>query len=85
MNGIESINAALLMFCPPAFGIIVQERGSRLFIGHCPPVCLLSVYQTSPHMTRSPRPSPSIFAYCKRSNTGSENGLGTRLLGWHCL
>ena len=30
-------------------------------------------------MTRSPRPSPSVFAYCKRSNTGGGNGLGTRL------
>jgi len=29
----------------------------------------------SPHMTKSPRPPPSIFAYCKRSNTGSENAL----------
>jgi len=34
MNGIESIDAALLTLCPPAIGIIVQERGSRLFIGH---------------------------------------------------
>ena len=23
------------------------------------------------HMSRSPRPSPSIFAYCKQSNTGA--------------
>jgi len=30
-------------------------------------------------VTRSPRPSPSIFAYCKRSNTGGGNSLGTRL------
>jgi len=30
-------------------------------------------------VTRSPRPSPSVFAYCKRSNTGGGNGLGTRL------
>ena len=26
-----------------------------------------------------PRPSPSIFAYCKRSKTGGIEGLGTRL------
>ena len=32
------------------------------------------------HVTRSPRPSPSVFAYCKRSNTGGGNGLGTRLV-----
>jgi len=29
-------------------------------------------------MTRSPRPSPSIFAYYKWSNTGIGNSLGTR-------
>ena len=28
----------------------------------------------------SPRPSPSVFAYCKRSKTGSGNGLGTSLV-----
>ena len=33
------------------------------------------------HMVRNPRPSPSIFAYCKRSKTGGGEGLGTRLLG----
>ena len=27
----------------------------------------------------SPRPSPSVCAYCKRSKTGAGNGLGTRL------
>ena len=26
-----------------------------------------------------PRPSPSVFAYCKRSKTGGVEGLGTRL------
>jgi len=48
-------------------------------VGCLPPMCLLSVYLTSPHVTRSPRPSPSIFAYCKRSKTGGRNGLGMRL------
>jgi len=27
-------------------------------------------YMMSTHVTKSPRPSPSIFAYCKQSNTG---------------
>jgi len=30
-------------------------------------------------MMKFPRPSPSIFAYCKRSKTGGVEGLGTRL------
>ena len=30
-----------------------------------PPVCLSSVYLMSLYVTRSPRPSPSVFAYCK--------------------
>ena len=47
--------------------------------GLTPPVCLPFVHLTSLHVTRSPRPSPAVFAYCKRSNTGGGNGLGTRL------
>ena len=31
------------------------------------------------HVVRFTRPSPSIFAYCKRSKTGSGEGLGMRL------
>jgi len=46
------------------------------------PVCLPSVYLTLPHVTTPPRPSPSVFAYCKRSKTGGGNSLGTRL-SWH--
>ena len=30
-------------------------------------------------MMKFPRPSPSIFAYCKRSKTGGLEGLGMRL------
>ena len=51
-----------------------QKRGI-IMIGHRP----LCVYLTSSHVTRSSRPSPAISAYCKRSNTGSGNGLGMRL------
>ena len=29
---------------------------------------------------RFTRPSGSVFAYCKRSKTGAEEGLGTRLI-----
>ena len=32
------------------------------------------------HMVRFTRPSPSIFAYCKRSKTGTREGLGMRLI-----
>ena len=31
------------------------------------------------HVMKFPRPSPSVFAYCKRSKTGGVEGLGTRL------
>ena len=31
------------------------------------------------HMMKFPRPSPSIFAYCKQSKTGGVEGLGMRL------
>ena len=31
------------------------------------------------HVVRFTSPSPSVFAYCKRSKTGAGEGLGTRL------
>ena len=34
-------------------------------VRHSPLVCLPSDYLMSSHMTRSPRPSSSVFAYCK--------------------
>jgi len=34
-----------------------------------PPVC-----PTLPHVTKSPRPSPSMFANCKQSKTGGGSG-----------
>ena len=42
-----------------------------------PSVCLQCVYLMASHVTRSPRPSPAVF---HTGNTGSGNGLGTRLL-----
>ena len=47
---------------------------------HITPMCLPSVYLTSLHVTKSPRPSPSIFVYCKQSKTGGGNDLGTRVV-----
>jgi len=36
------------------------------------------------HMMKFPRPSPSVFAYCKRSETGGVKGLGTRIANCTC-
>ena len=39
---------------------------NRYYNGWAPPfLCLPSVYLMAPHVTRSPRPSPAVFAYCK--------------------
>ena len=57
------------------FGQDITRTTSRSFVGHCPPSRLPDVT----HVTLSPRPSPSVFAYCKRSKTGGTNGLGRRL------
>ena len=46
-----------------------------------PALCLPSRLPDVTHVTLSPRPSPSVFAYSMRSKTGGGNGLGTRL---HC-
>ena len=37
------------------------------------------------HVVRFTRPSPSVFAYCKRSKTGAREGLGTRLDKGHSI
>ena len=37
--------------------------------------CLSSIYLTSPHVTISPKPSPSVFAYYKWSKTRGGNGI----------
>ena len=60
-----------------------QETGQCeigiIIVGAPPPICIPSVYLILLHLTRSPRLSPSIFACCKRSNTGGGSGLGMRL------
>ena len=43
-----------------------------------PSVCLPSVYPMSSHVMKSPRPSPSIFAYYKQSKNGDRNRLGNK-------
>ena len=49
-----------------------MEMGT-IMIHHCLPcVYLLSIYLTQLHVTKCP---PSIFTYCKRSNTEGENSL----------
>jgi len=54
----NSIDAALLTFWPPALRLIVQERASEFFIGHHPPcVYPLSTWSRDSHSYR-PRPSP---------------------------
>jgi len=62
--------------------LYVRDRSTwnRYHYGWAPPsVCLPSVYLTSPHMTSSPRSSPSVFMYCEQSKAGGGNGRGTRL------
>ena len=34
------------------------------------------------HVIKTPRPSPSVIAYCKQSTTGGVQGLGMRL-SWY--
>ena len=71
-------DVALLTLWPPALELIVQERASSGTVPYVSMLCL--------HMTKSPRPSPSVFAYSKQSNTGGGNGLGAGLCRrWYML
>ena len=53
-----------------------QTRKCYKSLHWAPPIVRLPcVYLMSPHITRSPRPSLVIFAYCKRSKTGDGTSL----------
>ena len=60
----NGIDAALLMLCPLALTLTVQEWASRFFVGHPP---------------RSPWPSPLCVCILQRNKYWSGNGLGVRL------
>ena len=55
------------------------KKDLKILCRALPPSCLPLHLPDVMHMTPSPRPSPSVFAYCKRSKTGGWNGLGMRL------
>ena len=72
------LNMYCLLFMTP--GTNTGSMQNRNCYCQAPSVCLPSVYLMLPHMTRSPRPSPS---YCKQSNTRGGEGLGMRLWYWY--
>ena len=53
----------------------ILQEGSQDPSSGTAPSCLPDVM----HVTLSPRPSPSVFSYCKRSKAGGGNSLGTRI------
>jgi len=62
----------MLMLWPPALILLVQQRALRFFIRHCQVYPLSTWHQ---HMIKFPRPSPSVFAYCKQEvGTAWERG-----------
>ena len=67
-------------FKTPALGTETTRKGLRLVLstGPLPPSVYLGDTDVI-HVIKWTRPSPSIFAYCKRSETGRWEGLGTRL------
>ena len=60
---------------------LVNTKRELLWLG-ISPVCLPSVCLMSLHMTKSPRPSLSIFTYWERSNTWGGNTAKKDLLFW---
>jgi len=69
------------MLWQPALSWKLQERASRSLLGTASGVSILAL-STWRHHTwpRSPRPSPSVFAYYKLSRMGVGNGLRMRIL-----
>ena len=74
----------LSTFCPSTFRLpSVQLPSTCLPSAYLLSTCLPSVYLPSTlmslHITRSPRHSPTVYLYQKRSNAGGDRGLGMRL------
>ena len=78
----DLLHAFFTLTCPSAYYMLYRNMsiytqytlGAIYWYGkiqYCP--------SSKSHMTKSPRPSLSIIAYCKKSSTGGGNGLGTRL------
>jgi len=49
-----------------------------IMVGHCP-LCVYPLSTQRHHVTKHPRPSPSGHAYCRWSESGCGDSLGTRL------
>ena len=85
MKGLEALSCMSVTgseaknICKAASIQFVVQNPKGLVDGHCP----LCVYHLSTlmslHVTKSPRPSPSVFVCCKQSNTRGGNSLGMRL------
>ena len=77
---LSAVNCEQYWHChanPPASSHWTDNRNKSFkFFHQAPPsMCLPSVCLTKPHMTKSPRPSPSVFAYCKLSDLILEMGM----------
>ena len=73
----NSMDVALLTLWPPS----PRTRKGFKIPPWVPSPCVYSLSTWPNHaLTKSPRPSPSVFAYCKWSNTGCGNGLAMRLV-----
>ena len=62
MNDEWYIDAALLTLWPPALKTDSTRKGCEILRWAPTPVCLPSVYLMSLHVTKSSRPSSSVFA-----------------------
>ena len=58
----QSVHQDHSLFTTPG----TEQPKQNCYVQAWPPVGLHSVYLMSPHVTKSPRPSPSVFAYCKQ-------------------
>ena len=74
------------MFETPVLGTETTRKGLKLFLSIGESLPPLSTYVDTDiiNVIKWTRPSPSVFAYCKRSKTGRWEGLGTRLFEVCC-
>ena len=71
-NGVRRYKDISILFLWNSHFMLTNDNPNHISVTTCD-TCAVD------HMVRFTRPSPSIFAYCKRPKTGGREGLATRL------
>jgi len=77
--GVMSFSQGMIHKVGGAFPIFVASTECKICLVYHLPIERRCDSRGTDHVMKFHRPSPSVFAYCKRSKTGGVEDLGTRL------